>query len=644
MFYSETLLNKSGPLARVWLSANLERKLSKNHILQSNVTDSVEAIITPNQAPMALRLSGQLLLGVVRIYQRKTRYLLDDCNEAMMKIKMAFRSTGNNDMAASMQVANREALLLPDKITPYDNLELPPPPDASWLLSQMDDVTATPVGRKGRISNRDINLQEDFDNSQFLQAGNGLDEDDLAPMDDLDLELDFGIDMDGGPSQSIEMGRDAPAPRDVEDDVFSELDLMPRNGKDDSRAMEFGEDGVRIADGEGDIPMGDDDFGFHVDDQSAMPELAGAVDINRARISESPLSDIDEALAREVEQEYSRHNHTDLYEPQEDAETTLVGRPAQRAKRQKIMVPDSEISLSSSHIKQQQADRHNIIKPAAFLPRDPFLLALMEMQKNGGFVSSIMSEGRSSAWAPELRGMLSLDSVRGLTELKRKRDSGIADVESDQGAMKSPRLELGDDTDFGLDDAGFGNQSVAADGTILEIPADDDDHRDRDASSPMPAFDDTTAPLVHPADSGPVSVGTKHAVHILRDLFGSEAATNADLRNTSAVVFQTLLPEKRTTKAEATKMFFECLVLATKDAIKVEQGPELGAPIRVRGKRGLWGAWAEREAGGEISHQDETEPEQGAEPAHEAESDAESEREAEPDHAAIRVPAVSVEA
>jgi cohesin complex subunit SCC1 len=88
MFYSETLLQKTGPLARVWLSANLERKLSKNHILQSNVTDSVEAIITPNQAPMALRLSGQLLLGVVRIYQRKTRYLLDDCNEAMMKIKM----------------------------------------------------------------------------------------------------------------------------------------------------------------------------------------------------------------------------------------------------------------------------------------------------------------------------------------------------------------------------------------------------------------------------------------------------------------------------------------------------------------------------------------------------------------------------
>ena len=40
---------------------------------------------------MALRLSGQLLLGVVRIYSRKARYLLDDCNEALLKIKMVGR-------------------------------------------------------------------------------------------------------------------------------------------------------------------------------------------------------------------------------------------------------------------------------------------------------------------------------------------------------------------------------------------------------------------------------------------------------------------------------------------------------------------------------------------------------------------------
>jgi cohesin complex subunit SCC1 len=104
MFYSETLLSKTGPLARVWLSANLERKLSKNHILQASVKDSVEAIVTPNQAPMALRLSGQLLLGVVRIYSRKARYLLDDCNEALMKIKMVRGSSTISFTASNMSL------------------------------------------------------------------------------------------------------------------------------------------------------------------------------------------------------------------------------------------------------------------------------------------------------------------------------------------------------------------------------------------------------------------------------------------------------------------------------------------------------------------------------------------------------------
>lgn len=45
-------------------------------------------IIGQHTEPLALRVSGQLLLGVVRIYSRKARYLLDDCNEALVKIKM----------------------------------------------------------------------------------------------------------------------------------------------------------------------------------------------------------------------------------------------------------------------------------------------------------------------------------------------------------------------------------------------------------------------------------------------------------------------------------------------------------------------------------------------------------------------------
>lgn len=88
MFYSETLLSKTGPLARVWLASNLDRKLTKQNVLASKLEDNVKDIIGGGQAPMALRLSSQLLLGVCKIYNRKATYLMDDCSEALLKIKM----------------------------------------------------------------------------------------------------------------------------------------------------------------------------------------------------------------------------------------------------------------------------------------------------------------------------------------------------------------------------------------------------------------------------------------------------------------------------------------------------------------------------------------------------------------------------
>jgi cohesin complex subunit SCC1 len=529
-------------------------------------------------------------------------------------------------------------------------MDLPPPPDAGWLLSQLDDVASAPVGRKGRASNRDINLQEDFNNSQFLHdATQNIDNLALEPLEDmdLDLDLDFGDDLeqDRGTrlDTTVEVGRDAPSVMAGGDDIFSDLGVVTgqkdARGREESMGLDFGDDGIRIADDDGDIPMGmgDDDYHLNPEDQSAMPGGLATLDMQRARISESPLSDIDEDATARLGEEVSRWQNADLYEPEEEPAEATVVRHTQRAKKRKLLLPDDETMLTSAHIRDQQTNRDNILKSQSFLPRDPIVLALMEMHKSGGFVSSIILDGRSAAWAPELRGMLSLDSAPRGGDLKRKRDSGVADMESDNGG-KSPRLELEEEEaeeDTVVPAAGA-DRSVAADGTILEIPADEDmgfqiDDEDQTAGEregpSVAPFDETAAPIVHPEDSGPVSLGTKHAVHILRDLFGPEAEHDDEKRSKSSVVFQDLLPEKRTTKADATKMFFECLVLATKDAIKVEQGEGLGAPIRVRGKRGLWGAWAEREAGGEIAEEEDEEADQ--------EQNA-------PEHAAVGARAVAV--
>jgi cohesin complex subunit SCC1 len=540
--------------------------------------------------------------------------------------------------------------MVPDRITPYDNLDLLPPPDASWLASQIEDVTATPLGRRGRASHRDINLQEDYNNSQFLHDVATRKEDDLGNLDDLELDLDFGEDT------TMEMGREAPEARPVGDDLFSELDIEgPRKDRDEREQshgldITFGDmgEGVRIADDEGDIIMHDDDMHFDMGEQFVQPAAAAAAPDTRARISESPLSDVDEDFAREVELEYSRNLATDMYEPAEDSTATVVA--PQRHRKKKLLQPDEQTMLSSTHIKEQQTTRDNILKPQSFLSKDPYVLALQNMQKTGNFVQDVLLEKRSADWAPELRGLLSASAVRPqpAEARKRKRDGDIAEMElgEEQHATKSPRLELPEDeTVVHMGEDNFGNISIPAETTVLNIPSDegmpmmhDDEEYQRPVSregptSPAAHFDETVAPIVHPADSGPVSIATKHAVHILRDLFGPEAATDADKRKKTAVVFQELLPEHRTTKADATKMFFECLVLATKDAIKVDQ-PEgiLGGPIRIRGKRGLWGDWAEREAGGEIAQQ-EHEPQNG-----------EGSARNEPESAVQSAPAVSVEA
>lgn len=115
MFYSTTVLTKRGPLAKVWLAAHVSNKLTKAMALSTNISNAVKRIIEPD-APMALRLTSQLLLGVVRIFSRKTKYLLVDSSDALARLKIAYTPASANDLPNAH--ANPAAITLADNASP----------------------------------------------------------------------------------------------------------------------------------------------------------------------------------------------------------------------------------------------------------------------------------------------------------------------------------------------------------------------------------------------------------------------------------------------------------------------------------------------------------------------------------------------
>ncbi|KAJ7262236.1 Rec8 like protein-domain-containing protein [Mycena haematopus] len=288
MFYSETILSRRGPLGKVWLAAHMERKLSKTQTLQTDIEQSVGAIMGQEVEVMALRLSGQLLLGVVRIYSRKAKYLLDDCNEALLKIKMAFRP-GVVDMTEDQLIVNKNTITLQGDAVDIDLIM----PNLNWAADYED----RPLPRQGHHQAHvdDITLRTAADTFQNYDINDPFDigpSDGIGSQDFLDLGLDWGdgekptdndeMSVDG----SIGVGRDLAAVDENFDAQFM------RNGDMDvdifSRHSKSREGSEHPFNGDMDIDMADIDLGIDMGDTHGREKTPGQ---SRSSRASSPLSD-----------------------------------------------------------------------------------------------------------------------------------------------------------------------------------------------------------------------------------------------------------------------------------------------------------------------------------------------------------------
>ncbi|XP_020792927.1 double-strand-break repair protein rad21 homolog A-like [Boleophthalmus pectinirostris] len=407
MFYAHFVLSKRGPLAKIWLAAHWDKKLTKAHVFECNLESSVESIISP-KVKMALRTSGHLLLGVVRIYHRKAKYLLADCNEAFIKIKMAFRP-GVVDLPEENREAAYNAITLPEEFHDFDQ----PLPD-------LDDIDVAQQFTLNQSRVEEITMREDVGNLSLLQDNDFAD----FGMDDREMMRDASTF-----EEDIMHGSTAP-------NLLLEAEPGPANLPEKSNHMEY--------DDFGDASMGNSDGGMLVDkllspeggifddppvirDSVMMPSDHGDDEDDFDNLQSPGPDSPDSGPAEPLPTMADQTEQTTLVHNEEEAfalEPIDITVKETKAKRKRKLIVDSVKELDSKTIRAQLSDYSDIVTTLDLAPPTKKLM----MWKETGGVEKLFSLPAQPLWNGRLLKMF----TRCLTplvpdELRKRRKGGEAD-------------------------------------------------------------------------------------------------------------------------------------------------------------------------------------------------------------------------
>ncbi|XP_076941714.1 sister chromatid cohesion 1 protein 3-like [Bidens hawaiensis] len=154
MFYSHNLLARKSPLGTVWVAAHLQNQLKKKNYTEVNISSTAEQIMNP-EVPIALRLSGFLLFGIVRIYSKKVEYLQQDCNALRIEISKVYANVDIN-LSEDANKAKYESITLPDNfaldLITIDEHNLNGSPDSH--LRPNEDISITDYSPASFLKNR----------------------------------------------------------------------------------------------------------------------------------------------------------------------------------------------------------------------------------------------------------------------------------------------------------------------------------------------------------------------------------------------------------------------------------------------------------------------------------------------------------
>ncbi|XP_020361268.2 double-strand-break repair protein rad21 homolog A-like isoform X1 [Oncorhynchus kisutch] len=413
MFYAHFVLSKRGPLAKIWLAAHWDKKLTKAHVFECNLESSVESIICP-KVKMALRTSGHLLLGVVRIYNRKAKYLLADCNEAFIKIKMAFRP-GVVDLPEENREAAYNAITMPEEFHDFDQ----PLPD-------LDDIDVTKQFTLNQSRVEEITMREEVGNLSLLQENDFAD----FGMDDREMmreENTFEVDIIHGASASNLL-------LDPETSVAQIPDNSNHLEYDDQYKDDFGED--PMAESEGgmlvDKLLSNEDGDGIFDDPPVITESVlrlqdhddeddfDALSPGGPDSPDSGPAELLPAMQDQTEQTTLVHNEEEAF-ALEPIDITVK---ETKAKRKRKLIVDNLKELDSKTIRAQLSDYSDIVTTLDLAPPTKKLM----MWKETGGVEKLFSLPAQPLWNSRVLKMF----TRTLTplvpdEMRKRRKGGEAD-------------------------------------------------------------------------------------------------------------------------------------------------------------------------------------------------------------------------
>eukprot|EP00980_Cylindrotheca_fusiformis_P008032 scaffold1709_cov95-Cylindrotheca_fusiformis.AAC.4 len=596
MFYSQVILAKKGPLAKVWLAAHWgDKKLGRPQIFATDISQSVESIVNPS-VPLALRVSGHLLLGVVRIYSRKVKYVLHDCTEAMLKLQMAFLprkdlllvddgdkqkqqqqqqgQQGGGGNKASTTVANFGEY---DQLHVVEGFALPLPDQNEWILADDEDeqgpilshlATAQQAGTSSSGSDNSPRYSPSQQEETWVPFDPEKDDDDEE--DDRERSMVSDVEMVRAADESFLSGDQTRR----DSSILNKNDLLPdaplqQGGGDVEEPTDFGA-----------MPFDDSDD----DEQPQQPQLQ---DDSLLQLS-TRSSDAHDVSALTATNDLEEDDESLSRKRASDAATRR-----RRRKRRKVVIDNDETELSTEHIKQMIAHTDDIVQrqvhPAEVVEeeeeksssrRGEVVLTRPFLADDGQLHPALEKLWRQSFWR-------ALEEPCPYPRVRKDATGDASDDDDDEEGSTSMVPKPAEDDEEEDEPADFGNDFQMDDDEEEGPMANDDEEEDLLLQQQQQDAELEDLGLVNElhlghsddeddeereaiGDANDTTKWHKHTVKVLQLLQRKmDDDSNVD---GEAIPFHDLT--QQCTRRTAASVFFELLQLKTWDFVELEQSPE----------------------------------------------------------------------